>query len=115
VSNRPPDADIDPLTQSDLESFAARLQEWGAALPAKEQAVLALLLAQTGGAADVAGFSAYLSAGSYQHAAISQLSSVFTQGIGVGPLSRFDPEQNGSWVQAAWPKSGMPSSYGGRL
>ena len=40
-----------PITQSEVDSFAQKLEQWGSGLPAKEQALLHLMLARVNRAA----------------------------------------------------------------
>jgi hypothetical protein len=48
-----------PITQSDLDEFSRRLDEWGKSLPENEQTLLRVVLAQAKGeeSGDVEGFA----------------------------------------------------------
>lgn len=81
MSDQPPDADSELLTQSDLESFAAKVQEWGVSLPPKEQAILTLLLAQGQDLSDAQGF---FYGGVFQNLAIARFNATLTQGTIAG-------------------------------
>lgn len=106
MTTEPSDADIEPVTQEDLKGFADHLAEWGANLPPKEKAILALMLSQAREQADVAGFSQGGFATAYSSAAVANLSPVFARGIGIRGFNGASAD----WMNFGWQKSSMPSA-----
>lgn len=104
VTNQDTPEDVEPVTQADLDSFAGRLDEWGASLPPTEQAILKLLLAKPQGDADTQGYYGALAGGSFSSLATTQFSPLLAQGIGVGGLGA---KTGADWMNFGWQKSGF--------
>lgn len=92
-------ADVEPVTEADVASFAQKLQTWGESLPLHERAVLNILLSRSGDSGEVQGYT--LSPMLFTTPNITtQLTPIIRSGVGVSGYA-------GSWLNLGWQKSGF--------
>lgn len=102
IDNTP--ADVEPVTEADVASFAQKLQTWGESLPLHERAVLNILLSRTSDSGEVQGYTFNPMMFSAANVTM-QVSPIIRSGVGVSGYA-------GSWLNAGWQRSsglqGMP-------
>jgi hypothetical protein len=108
MTNQETPENVEPVTQSDMEAFARKLEQWGASLSEKEQALLAILLSQAQAVQpeDVQGFTAQLYGGtSLRTSAVLSPTSTskvlqpyVARGLGAAKLR----SANDAWANAHW-------------